>query len=178
MAFELTRDPKRISEIEQKKQKDKNNQIVCLYYEILEEFLLNEENKMKNPNFFEILQNEVFHKALICCCIEVVQFLNKGGESSNTIYTFPRLLDQCEITAFQFWKIIRTFLLFDKTMPTSIKKHIQHIEFKILQSLAWKKGSDISELVTNLNMTKEPSRDSQSQPNVELTWNQEVKSIF
>ena len=133
---------------------------------------------MKNPNFFEILQNEVFHKALICCCIEVVQFLNKGGESSNTIYAFPRLLEQCEITAFEFWKIIRTFLLFDKKMPNEIKKHIQYIEFKILQSLTWRKGNEISELVTSLNKKKERSVDSQTQHSIELTWNQEVTFIL
>lgn len=128
--------------LNEKKVKDKHNQMVSLYLKVLEELLSQEEKKTRNPNYFELLSNEVFHKALIACSIETVFFVNN---SSNV--NFNVLLELCEIQAFEFWRIIGSFAKFDPQIPFPIKKHLHTIELKIIMCLAWKKGSVVQKIV-------------------------------
>lgn len=125
-----------------KKVKDKHNQMVSLYLKVLEELLSQEERKTRNPNYFELLSNEVFHKALIACSIETVFFVNNSSNIS-----FNTLLDLCEIQAFEFWRIIGSFAKFDPQIPFPIKKHLHSVELKIIMCLAWRKGSVVQKIV-------------------------------
>src|SRR5687768_1182275 len=68
--------------LNEKKAKDKYNQMVSLYLKVLEELLSQEERKVRNPNFIAILSNEDFHRALIACSIETVFFVNNTSSVS------------------------------------------------------------------------------------------------
>ena len=129
----------------QKKLKDKHNQIVSLYLRVLEDLLIQEEKKTKSPNYFEILNNDSFHKALIACSIETVNFV-----MNSTNVSFVKLLDICECQAFEFWRIIGSFMKFDPQMPYPIKKNLHDLELKIFMCLAWKKDSIVHQLIKNL----------------------------
>jgi len=129
----------------QRQLKDKYHQIIHLYYKILEELLVQEENKTKRPQYQEILRNESFHRALLGCAIEVVFYVNNYSDLS-----FQSLLELCNIPAFEFWRIIPSFMRFDPKMPQSIKRHFYDLELKILMYLAWKRGSTILELINSL----------------------------
>ena len=126
----------------QKKIKEKHTQTICLYIKVLEELLIQETKKTQDSEGLEILRCDTFHKALIACSIETIFFVNN---SSNV--NFVKLLELCEIEAFDFWKVIGSFAKFDPQMPYPIKKHLYDIELKILMYLAWKKNSIVFHIV-------------------------------
>ena len=126
---------------------DYKRQIKALYFKVLEELLVQEEKKIHNQNFTEILLNSQFHKALIACCIETTFFVNNY---TNEKRTFEKLLELCNTQPFEFWRIITSFVRFDPTMPTPIRKHIYELETKIIAQLAWKKDSQLHQLVVQL----------------------------
>jgi len=126
----------------QKKIREKHTQIVNLYLKVLEELLSQEEKKIKDSDTQEILKSDNFHKALIACCVETTFFVNNTSGVS-----FVRLLDICDVEAFEFWKIIANFVKFDLQMPYPIKKHLYDLELKILMFLAWKKNSSVHQVI-------------------------------
>ncbi len=126
---------------------DYTNQIRALSFKVWEELLLGEEKKVVNQNLAEILLNEDFHKALIACCIETTFFVNNH---SNQNLTFLRLLELCDTQPFEFWRIITSFVRFDPQMPVPIRKHMHELETKIVTQLAWRRGSQVYELVVQL----------------------------
>ena len=141
----LDRDTNEVGTISRKG--DYKNQIRALYFKVLEELLLEEEKKIHNKNMDEILLNDEFHKALIACCIETTFFVNNY---TNENLTFLKLLELCETQAFEFWRIITSFVRFDPHMPIPIRKHMHELETKIVSQLAWKKGSHVYNLVIQL----------------------------
>ena len=126
----------------QKKIKDKSSQIMNLYFKALEQLLLKEEKKTSNPQYHLILENENLHRALIACSIETVSFVNNCTDVS-----FLKLLQICEIQAFEFWRIIPNFVKFDPKMPSPVQKHFYDLEIKILMHFAWQKGSIIHQII-------------------------------
>lgn len=126
---------------------DYKNQIRALYFKVLEELLLEEEKKVHNQNLAGVLLNEEFHKALIACCIEATFFVNNY---TNENLTFLKLLELCDTQPFEFWMIIMSFVRFDPHMPTPIRKHMHELETKIVTQLAWRKGSQVYQLVVQL----------------------------
>ena len=128
--------------LHQKKLKDKQTQIINLYFKVLEELLVKEESKTKRSQFQEILKNENFHKALIACSIETVFFVNNYSD-----LTFPKLLELCKLQAFEFWRMIASFIKFDSRIPSPIQRHFYSLEVKILMYFAWQKDSIIHQLV-------------------------------
>lgn len=125
-----------------KKLKDYHGQISSLYIRTLEEMLMQVDKKNIHGDQQELLLDSSFHRALIACCIETVFFVNN---SSNV--AFVALLDMCEIQAFDFWKVISGFEKSDPHMPFPIKKHLYDLEVKIITQLAWRRGSQIHQIV-------------------------------
>lgn len=145
------------SQVLAKKQKDYRSQIIAVYFKVLEELLIQEEKKIHSQNFADILQNEQFHRALIACCIETTFFVNNYSAVS-----FVKLLELCDVQAFEFWRIITSFSKFDPHMPFPIKKHLYDLELKIITQLAWKKDSQVHRLIQQFTEASS-SDNSQSQ---------------
>lgn len=53
------------------------------------------------------------------------------------------MLAVLEIHAFEFWKLINSFIVFDPQMPTPLKRHFRDIEIKVVSQLGWKSDSPI-----------------------------------
>jgi len=107
-----------------------------------------------------VLSNESFYKSLIACSIETVFFVL----NVSTI-KFEQLLQICGIQAFEFWRILNSFIGFDRHIPFPIKRHLFDIEQQILRTLAWKKDSIVHQIIKtcitdSLEEIKEHSSDS------------------
>jgi hypothetical protein len=89
-----------------------------------------------------VLNNESFYRSLIACSIEIVFFVLNVSNIK-----FERLLEICKIQAFEFWRIINSFIGFDAHMPFPIKRHLFDIEQRILRTLAWKQDSIVHQII-------------------------------
>ena len=131
-----------VSQVNLKKLKDYQSQVAGLYIRTLEELLVQMDKKSTNGELNEVFKESAFHRALIACCIEIVFFVN-----NNSSIAFVSLLEKCEIQAFDFWRVIAYFARSDPQIPFPIKKHLYDIEVKIITQLAWRKGSQMHQLV-------------------------------
>jgi len=123
--------------------KEKHTQIVNLYFTVLEKVLEKEEKRGKTFQITDIIKNDDFHRALIACSIETVFFVN-----NFTDITFTELLELCGVQAFEFWKIIASFVKFDAKLPQPLIRHFYSLEVKIIMNLAWKQGSVVQQIIT------------------------------
>jgi len=146
--------------------KDKQHQIINLYFKVLEELLVQEERKTKRVQYSEIIRNDNFHRSLIAASIETVFFVN-----NYTDLSFTMLLELCNINSFEFWRIIASYIKFDSNMPHQLRKHFSDLEVKILLHLAWKKNSPVLNVINNFiqqsKVKKEPKTSGSQESNLE-----------
>lgn len=135
-----------------RRKSDYKEQIRALFFTVLEELLIQEEKKVTNQNFSDLLLSEQFHRSLAACCIETTFFVN-----NNLSVSFKRLIELCKIDAFDFWHILASFSKLDPHMPWPIKKHLHELETKILSQLAWEKDSQVHHLVLQFIQQSEQS---------------------
>ena len=131
-----------VAQINLKKFKDYQTQALALYVRVIEELILQLERKTAQGDLNEFLRESSFHQALIACCIEAVFFINNCSNMS-----FLALLEKCDIQSFDFWRVITFFVNCDASMPFPLKKHLHDLEIKIITQLAWRKGSQIHQIV-------------------------------
>ena len=62
-------------------------------------------------------------------------------------HTFPAVLEKLELHAFDMCKIIDPFIRYEPSTPRELKRHLHSIEEKILESLAWERGSSLYSLL-------------------------------
>lgn len=110
--------------------------------------MINIEGKKTNETYIqEILLNENFHKSLLAICIETITFIMNYSNLQLT-----KLIENCEIEAFDFWKNITSFIKFDSRMPIPVKEHFLILERKIVFELAWVSGSHIDGIVDKFDL--------------------------
>lgn len=102
-----------------------------------------EEKNMCSIEYFEFVRNLDFHKSLTAICIETIFFIN------NKDLDIQNLFNLVQIEAFDFWKMINSFVKYDKKMPLPLKEHFFIIEKMILFGYAWKSGSALDKLIKN-----------------------------
>lgn len=127
----------------EKKLKDYYRQASSLYLKVLEDIL--EKQKQNNLRVYESLTEECFHKALIAASIDTLFFIN-----NSSYIRFEALLKLCDIQAFDFWKVISSFISSDSQIPHPVKKHFYDLELKIILSLVWKKDSTVHQIVKSV----------------------------
>jgi len=111
---------------------------VKLYYKLLESILLAEETRLHQTNFTALLINDIFHRSLLACCVEIVLFSFK-----MTDMAFPYILHRFQLKAFEFFKIVESVVRHEPDFPRAIVRHLNNIEEKILESLAWEENSTV-----------------------------------
>lgn len=57
--------------------------------------------------------------------------------------TFPALLEKLQLKSFDLCKLIETFVRHEPMLPRELKRHLFSIEEKMLESLAWERGSSL-----------------------------------
>uniref|UniRef100_A0A672JSI1 Retinoblastoma-associated protein n=1 Tax=Salarias fasciatus TaxID=181472 RepID=A0A672JSI1_SALFA len=129
------------------------------YYQVMEAMLKSEEKRLSVQNFSKLLNDSTFHTSLLACALEVVMaaygvssFKNGGynpggGEAADRDVCFPWILDVFDLAAFDFYKVIESFIKADPTLSKNIIKHLETCENLIMERIAWRTGSPLFELL-------------------------------
>uniref|UniRef100_A0A674NC85 Retinoblastoma 1 n=1 Tax=Takifugu rubripes TaxID=31033 RepID=A0A674NC85_TAKRU len=122
---------------------------VKLYYKIMEAMLKSEEKRLSVQNFSKLLNDSTFHTSLLACALEVVMatYGGGGGDATERNMCFPWILDVVELTAFDFYKVIESFIKADPTLSKDIVKHLETCENLIMERIAWRTGSPLFDLL-------------------------------
>ncbi|CAL4090554.1 unnamed protein product [Meganyctiphanes norvegica] len=115
-----------------------------LYYTFLEHILLDE--RKRGVHVEAILKEELFHRTLFTCCIEIVM------RSYNDPRRFPWSLQVGNVEPYYFIRIIEPVIRSEKQSDNQLSrelvKHLKGIEEQILDSLAWRRDSPLWQLLT------------------------------
>ncbi|XP_039601786.1 retinoblastoma-associated protein [Polypterus senegalus] len=128
---------------------------VRLYYRIMEIMLKLEEMRLSVHNFSMLLNDNIFHTSLLACALEVVMATYgstnlKSFGSSETDLLFPWILDVFGLKAFDFYKVIESFIKAEPNLTWEMIKHLERCEHRIMESLAWVSDSPLFELLKQL----------------------------
>lgn len=111
-----------------------------LYYRVMEAMLLAEEKRLSCSDFSALLNSKAFHISLMACSLEVV--MAEKGLPWPTL-AFPWILNILNLEAFDFFKVIESFILHEPLLGSNLMKHLNGIEERVLESLAWTTGSSL-----------------------------------
>ncbi|CAD5177634.1 unnamed protein product [Musa acuminata subsp. malaccensis] len=109
-----------------------------LYYKVLREICLAESRFLNHNNLTSLLSNERFHRCMLACSAELVLATHK-----TVILMFPAVLDRTGLTAFDMSRVIETFIRYEETLPRELKRHLNSLEERLLESMAWERGSSL-----------------------------------
>ncbi|KAF0900005.1 hypothetical protein E2562_026247 [Oryza meyeriana var. granulata] len=109
-----------------------------LYYRVLESMCRAESQILSGNNLTSLLSNERFHRCMIACSAELVLATHK-----TVTMMFPAVLEKTGITAFDLSKVIESFVRHEDTLPRELKRHLNSLEERLLESMAWEKGSSM-----------------------------------
>ncbi|XP_043272516.1 retinoblastoma-like protein 1 [Venturia canescens] len=108
-----------------------------LFYKLLEIILIEEKRMKPNYDITNLLLNEIFLQCLFACCLEIVIWSYKNNDR-----LFPWILQSLNVEAYYFYKVIEIIVRAEQ-LPRDVVKHLNNIEEKILESLAWKSDSPL-----------------------------------
>ncbi|XP_063808860.1 retinoblastoma-associated protein [Pseudophryne corroboree] len=125
---------------------------VRLHYRVLESMLKSEEERLSTHNFSVLLNNEIFHTCLLACAVEVVMAiygrnLFQSQANQETAISFPWILQVFEQKAFDFYKVIESFIKAEPSLTKDMIKHLERCEYMIMECLAWQSDSPLFELI-------------------------------
>ncbi|XP_061162475.1 retinoblastoma-like protein 1 isoform X1 [Saccostrea echinata] len=113
----------------------------CLYYKMVESILFNERKRMDNKEgkaaLATLMEQDIFHRTLFACCLEIVIF------SYNSQRSFPWIVEIFNLSPYHFYKVIEIIIRTEEGLSRDVVKHLNHIEESILESLAWRSGSPL-----------------------------------
>ncbi|NXW97119.1 RB protein, partial [Larus smithsonianus] len=125
---------------------------VRLYYRVMESML----KSVILITFFllsKLLNDNVFHTSLLACAVEVVMATygrnasQSDGTSAETDLSFPWILSVFDLKAFDFYKVIESFIKAEPSLTREMIKHLERCEHRIMESLAWQSGSPLFDLI-------------------------------
>ncbi|WOL03887.1 retinoblastoma-related protein [Canna indica] len=111
---------------------------IKLYYRVLEAMCRAESYILNGSNLTSLLSNERFHRCMLACSAELVLTAHK-----TVTLMFPAVLEKTGITAFDLSKVIESFVRHEETLPRELKRHLNSLEERLLESMAWEKGSSM-----------------------------------
>jgi retinoblastoma-associated protein len=138
-----------------------------LYYRIMEALLKMEEERLGQQDFSRLLNKPVFHKSLIACSAEVVLVTYEAHTGSTiqspsvprldaTNLLFPWILRVFDVNAFDFLKVLESFVRAEPKLATEVITHLSGVENQILEQLAWQNASPVFELLKNYDGPRQP----------------------
>ncbi|XP_077191359.1 retinoblastoma-like protein 1 isoform X2 [Paroedura picta] len=110
-----------------------------LYYKILETVMIQEMRRLHGKDMTALLEQDIFHRSLLACCLEIVLFAYSSPR------TFPWIIEVLNLRPFYFYKVIEVFIRSEEGLSRDMVKHLNSIEEQILESLAWTKDSALWE---------------------------------
>ncbi|XVF41076.1 hypothetical protein PTKIN_Ptkin01aG0251100 [Pterospermum kingtungense] len=109
-----------------------------LYFRVLEAMCTAEVQILHAPNLTSLLTNERFHRCMLACSAELVLATHK-----TATMLFPTVLDRTGITAFDLSKVIESFIRHEESLPRELRRHLNSLEERLLESMVWEKGSSM-----------------------------------
>ncbi|NWW44863.1 RB protein, partial [Pedionomus torquatus] len=132
---------------------------VRLYYRVMESMLKSSILLVLEQaliTFFllsKLLNDNIFHTSLLACAVEVVMATygrnasQSDGSSAETDLSFPWILGVFDLKAFDFYKVIESFIKVEPSLTREMIKHLERCEHQIMESLAWQSGSPLFDLI-------------------------------
>ncbi|XP_069826245.1 retinoblastoma-associated protein isoform X2 [Dendropsophus ebraccatus] len=125
---------------------------VRLHYRVMESMLKSEQERLSVHNFSRLLNNDTFHRCLLACAVEVVvatygRNLYQCLSNSETDISFPWILSVFEQKAFDFFKVIESFIKAEPSLTKDMIKHLERCEHMIMECLAWQSNSPLFDLI-------------------------------
>ncbi|XP_078415590.1 retinoblastoma-associated protein isoform X1 [Cetorhinus maximus] len=152
---------------------------VRLYYRVMESMLKSEEERLSVHNFSKLLNDATFHGSLLACAVEVV--MTTYGTTWNITLTsdiqtetdlsFPWILRVFDIKAYEFYKVIESFIKAEPTLSREMIKHMERCEHRIMECIAWQMDSPLFDI---LKQQKE-QEDQPDQPEPTSTLKQPLQ---
>ncbi|KAK1272313.1 Retinoblastoma-related protein [Acorus gramineus] len=109
-----------------------------LYYRVLEAICRAESQISNGNNLTPLLANERFHRCMLACSADLVLATHK-----TVSMMFPAVLERTGITAFDLSKVIEGFVRHEESLPRELRRHLNNLEERLLESMAWEKGSSM-----------------------------------
>lgn len=109
-----------------------------LYYRVLEAMCTAESQILHASNLTSLLTNERFHRCMLACSAELVLATHK-----TVTMLFPAVLERTGITAFDLSKVIESFIRHEESLPRELRRHLNSLEERLLESMVWEKGSSM-----------------------------------
>lgn len=75
---------------------------------------------------------------MLACSSELVLTAHK-----TVTLMFPAVLEKTGITAFDLSKVIESYVRHEESLPRELKRHLNSLEERLLESMAWEKGSSM-----------------------------------
>nr|QYW07156.1 retinoblastoma-related protein 1 [Dimocarpus longan] len=113
------------------------------YYRVLQAMCTAEAQILQTTNLTSLLTNERFHRCMLACSAELVLATHK-----TVTMLFPAVLDRTGITAFDLSKVIESFIRHEETLPRELRRHLNSLEERLLESMVWEKGSSMYNSLT------------------------------
>ncbi|XP_056418080.1 retinoblastoma-associated protein isoform X2 [Hyla sarda] len=125
---------------------------VRLHYRVMESMLKSEQERLSVLNFSRLLNNDTFHRCLLACAVEVVvatygRNFYQSLTNSETDISFPWILSVFEQKAFDFFKVIESFIKGEPSLTKDMIKHLERCEHMIMECLAWQSNSPLYDLI-------------------------------
>ncbi|KAI1899919.1 hypothetical protein AGOR_G00066720, partial [Albula goreensis] len=110
-----------------------------LYYKILENVMVLEMKRLHGKDMTVLLEQDIFHRSLMACCLEVVLF------AYNSQRSFPWIIEIFSLRPFYFYKVIEVFIRSEEGLSRDMVKHLNNIEEQVLERRAWSSDSALWE---------------------------------
>ncbi|XP_029909294.1 retinoblastoma-like protein 2 isoform X2 [Myripristis murdjan] len=111
----------------------------ALYYKVLEAIIEREKKILGDADLSSILEQDVFHRSLLACCLEIVIF------SYRPPGDFPTVISIFQLPAYHFYKVIEVLVRAEQGLFREVVKHLNQVEEQVLESLAWTRDSPLWE---------------------------------
>ncbi|XP_042267885.1 retinoblastoma-like protein 2 isoform X2 [Thunnus maccoyii] len=111
----------------------------ALYYRILESIIEREKMILGDADLSCILEQDIFHRSLLACCLEIVIF------SYRPPGDFPNMIRIFRLPAYHFYKVIEVLVRSEQGLFREVVKHLNQVEEQVLESLAWTSDSPLWE---------------------------------
>nr|XP_033798787.1 retinoblastoma-like protein 2 [Geotrypetes seraphini] len=128
-----------------------------LYYKVLDSIIEQERKHLGGIDLSGILEQDLFHRSLLSCCLEIIIFSYKPPGN------FPFIIEIFDVPPYHFYKVIEVFIRAETGLCREAVKHLNHIEELILESMAWKQNSPLWDRIRD-NGKKVPTCEEVTSP--------------
>ncbi len=89
------------------------------------------------------------------------------------------ILNLVNLKAFDYWRLLNSFLKFDPQMPRALNTHFREIEIKIVSEAAWQSGSPVVEIIKEICKSQELGESSDAKTDkIMQTYNMFFKRVL